>query len=234
MGTAQTLLPARNLDDELRTPAPSGHGYTPAHAAVCLAVSFCRLSETPFDEEPAIPPFEGYKRFHDYVLGFEDGVPKTPNWAARVTGVPSYTIKALATTVHAEAYSVATESEMAEVILQAAAFRAGTFRSPATRYGGPRGDHVAGTVYDYEADQVIEGAQVTIKQKLHDGGTRAALSITTDDLGNFFADWPQGVPYSVHIEKDGYVSREWAPAEGGAGVTVHDFPLFFGSEGLIW
>ncbi len=38
----------------------------------------------------------GFDKFADYVLGKEDGVAKTPKWAAEKCGVPSYTIKALA------------------------------------------------------------------------------------------------------------------------------------------
>ncbi|MEG0303932.1 molybdopterin dinucleotide binding domain-containing protein, partial [Gordonibacter sp.] len=38
----------------------------------------------------------GYDNFAYYVMGGEDGIPKTPKWAAKKCGVPAYTIKALA------------------------------------------------------------------------------------------------------------------------------------------
>jgi anaerobic dimethyl sulfoxide reductase subunit A len=38
----------------------------------------------------------GFDRFHGYVLGTEDGVPKTPSWAEAITGVPAEVITNLA------------------------------------------------------------------------------------------------------------------------------------------
>ena len=38
----------------------------------------------------------GFERWCDYLFGGEDGVPKTPDWAAPITGVPAATIAALA------------------------------------------------------------------------------------------------------------------------------------------
>ena len=38
----------------------------------------------------------GFDNFEEYVLGKEDNLPKTPDWAADITGIPEATIKALA------------------------------------------------------------------------------------------------------------------------------------------
>lgn len=38
----------------------------------------------------------GYERFAEHVMGKDDGIEKTPAWAARVTGVPEATIRGLA------------------------------------------------------------------------------------------------------------------------------------------
>ncbi|MBL7209463.1 MAG: molybdopterin-dependent oxidoreductase [Dehalococcoidia bacterium] len=38
----------------------------------------------------------GFDKFRDYVMGIEDGVPKTPAWAEKITGVPRAAIERLA------------------------------------------------------------------------------------------------------------------------------------------
>ena len=38
----------------------------------------------------------GFDRFRDYVLGLEDGVEKTPEWAEAISGIPAATIANLA------------------------------------------------------------------------------------------------------------------------------------------
>lgn len=38
----------------------------------------------------------GFKQFKDYVMGNEDGIPKTPSWAESITGVSASTIEVLA------------------------------------------------------------------------------------------------------------------------------------------
>jgi anaerobic dimethyl sulfoxide reductase subunit A len=38
----------------------------------------------------------GFDRFKDYVMGIEDGVPKTPGWAEPITKVPAMVIEKVA------------------------------------------------------------------------------------------------------------------------------------------
>ena len=49
----------------------------------------------------------GFEKFADYVLGKEDGIPKTPEWASPKCGVPEWTIKALARDFASKATSIA-------------------------------------------------------------------------------------------------------------------------------
>jgi molybdopterin guanine dinucleotide-containing S/N-oxide reductase-like protein len=65
-------------------------------AALYLAIAHVWLSEGTYDQEYVKSHAVGFEKFREYVLGEEDGIPKTSQWAAPITGVPSYTIKALA------------------------------------------------------------------------------------------------------------------------------------------
>ena len=216
-----------------RTPHCSDHDYTPADAALSLAVTYARL----YDEadEPRGLGVAGAGRFEDYLFGFCEGVPKSPEWAARVTGIPSYTIKALAGAGHVEEYVPATEAEMAEAVAVAGSMRADAFVSPTSRYQGLRRSLLGGTVYDYEADEVIAGARVTLIPDLCcEGGPVNLLTVVTDDLGTFLVDGAADGSYTILVEKEGYLPKQWGPMSAGDATNVRDFPLFFDTGGPIW
>ena len=61
-----------------------------------LAIAYVWITEDTYDKEYIATHTVGFDKFKDYVLGKEDGIPKTPDWAAEICGVPSRTIKALA------------------------------------------------------------------------------------------------------------------------------------------
>ncbi|MCL2125430.1 MAG: molybdopterin-dependent oxidoreductase [Oscillospiraceae bacterium] len=65
-------------------------------AAMFLAIAYIWLIEGTYDKEYVKTHAVGTEPFFDYVLGKEDGEPKTPEWAADKCGVPSWTIKAVA------------------------------------------------------------------------------------------------------------------------------------------
>ena len=65
-------------------------------AALHCAIMYVWLTEDTWDKEYVDTHVVGFESLRDYILGEEDGIPKTPAWASEICGVPSRTIKALA------------------------------------------------------------------------------------------------------------------------------------------
>ena len=64
--------------------------------ALMLALAHVLLSEGHCDEPFLSRYCVGFDRFRPYLTGARDGTPKTPEWAAGITGVPADTIRRLA------------------------------------------------------------------------------------------------------------------------------------------
>ena len=65
-------------------------------AALDFGVMYVWFTEGLYDEDYVATHTVGLDKVKAYVLGEEDGIPKTPAWAAERCGVPEYTIKAYA------------------------------------------------------------------------------------------------------------------------------------------
>ena len=65
-------------------------------AALQLAIAYTWLTEETYDKEYVDTHVVGFNKFCAYVLGEEDDIPKTPEWASKKCGVSEWTIKALA------------------------------------------------------------------------------------------------------------------------------------------
>ena len=65
-------------------------------AAMYLAITYHWFKNGTYDKEYLKTHAVGVEKYEAYVMGEEDGVPKTPEWAAPITNVPSRVIKALA------------------------------------------------------------------------------------------------------------------------------------------
>jgi trimethylamine-N-oxide reductase (cytochrome c) len=77
-------------------------------SALHLAIQYTWLKEDLWDQEYVSTHAVGQEEFFRYVLGgAEDGIAKTPEWAAPICGVPSRIIKALARKWHKDATSIA-------------------------------------------------------------------------------------------------------------------------------
>jgi trimethylamine-N-oxide reductase (cytochrome c) len=65
-------------------------------AALAIAIAYVWITEGTYDTEYVATHTYGFDHYKAYVLGEEDDVPKTPQWAEAITGIPSRIIKALA------------------------------------------------------------------------------------------------------------------------------------------
>ena len=65
-------------------------------AALYLAVAHRWFERGTYEKAYLATHAYGVDKFETYVMGEEDGVPKSPEWAAPITGVPARVIKALA------------------------------------------------------------------------------------------------------------------------------------------
>lgn len=65
-------------------------------AALQLAIAYVWMTEGTYEKDYVATHTDGFDWFQYYVLGDEDGVPKTPEWAEEKCHVPAWRIKALA------------------------------------------------------------------------------------------------------------------------------------------
>lgn len=64
--------------------------------AVLIAMAHVMVKEGLHNEDFLAKYTTGFELFRDYVMGVEDGLPKTPSWAEGISGVPAATIEWLA------------------------------------------------------------------------------------------------------------------------------------------
>jgi molybdopterin guanine dinucleotide-containing S/N-oxide reductase-like protein len=76
-------------------------------AALQLAIIYIWLKEGTYDKKYVATHTVGMDKVEAYVMGEEDGIPKTPEWASKKCGVPEWTIKALAREFAAKTTSIA-------------------------------------------------------------------------------------------------------------------------------
>lgn len=65
-------------------------------AVLALGIGYVWISEGTYDKEYVKTHTIGFEEWADYVIGKEDKVPKTPEWAGEITGIPPRTIRAFA------------------------------------------------------------------------------------------------------------------------------------------
>ncbi len=65
-------------------------------SALQLAIAYVWITEDLYDKEYIATHADGFDWFVYHVMGKDDGIVKTPEWAEKWTGIPAYTIKAFA------------------------------------------------------------------------------------------------------------------------------------------
>ena len=128
--------------------------------AMLLAMAYIIIKENLQDRSFLDKYTIGFDRFKDYVLGIEDGVPKTPSWAEAITGAPAEAITSLAreyaTTKPAalmpgwSAGRTANGEQFHRAIIVLAAMTGNV-----GIHGGNSGAGVYGQTYDYSLDSVL-------------------------------------------------------------------------------
>ncbi len=64
--------------------------------AMSLAIAYVWITEDLYDKEYVASRTTGFDKWKDYILGKEDGIPKTPEWQEKETTVPAKDVRALA------------------------------------------------------------------------------------------------------------------------------------------
>jgi trimethylamine-N-oxide reductase (cytochrome c) len=64
--------------------------------AFMLAIAYIWITEETYDKDYIATHTVGFDQWKAYVMGDEDNIPKTPEWASPICGVPEWTIKAVA------------------------------------------------------------------------------------------------------------------------------------------
>jgi trimethylamine-N-oxide reductase (cytochrome c) len=70
--------------------------YPNADPALMAAIAYIWITEDTYNKDYVATHVHGFDKWQAYVLGDEDGIPKTPAWASEICGTPEWTIKALA------------------------------------------------------------------------------------------------------------------------------------------
>ena len=64
--------------------------------ALALAIAYVWITENLYDKEYVAKRTTGFEEWRDYILGKEDGVPKTPEWQENESGISAREVRALA------------------------------------------------------------------------------------------------------------------------------------------
>jgi Fe-S-cluster-containing dehydrogenase component len=113
------------------------------------------------------------------------------------------------------------ETELADLIARAEPLRPELAVGPRVYYIGIPKTFIGGTVFDPDADEVIEQAVVTLA-RVGDGPPK---KVFTDEFGDFWVDGLERGVYNVFIEKEGYVTLQLPVVTLDKDVTLGDLAM---------
>ncbi len=119
------------------------------------------------------------------------------------------------------AFTFGEEEELTELVAKAEVLHPEFGTKPRVYYIGLPKTFIAGTVYDPEADEIIEGALVTLSL----GTERAETTMITDDFGDFLVDGLERGTYQVSIQKEGYLGKDLGPIEVHRDLNLGDIAM---------
>ena len=64
--------------------------------SLAIAIAYVWITEDLYDKEYVVARTVGFDRWKEYILGKEDGIPKTPEWQENEAGIPAKDVRALA------------------------------------------------------------------------------------------------------------------------------------------
>jgi tetrathionate reductase subunit B len=117
------------------------------------------------------------------------------------------------------------EDDLKDLIAQAEVLKPEANAKPRVYYLNlPNKYFVAGAVYDPQADEVLEGATVTLTNLK----TKKTATLQTDFFGDFWFEKQEPGTYSLYIEKSGYAPATIDSVDASKDINVGDLELHRG------
>jgi hypothetical protein len=120
-----------------------------------------------------------------------------------------------------KAIKFAEESELAELIAQGQVMKPEAGTKPRVYYLNIPKKFVAGTVYDPKEKEVVIGATCTLTPAA--GG--AALTVATDEFGDFWFNDIDAGTYALSIKADGFDVKAYDAVDAADDVNLGDIAL---------
>lgn len=191
-------------------------------AALLLAIAYTWITEGTYDKAYVTTHTFGFEKFEEYVLGRDDGIPKTPEWASALCGVSQWTICALAREWASKTTSIihicggsyqrgpyATEPARLEVLLLAmrGLGKPGVHQA-AMEFGLPRGKSIPRVHSVLRGDAKGKPKQFILKPLLHEAILNPPISWYSSHFSNPLED--QFNKYHYPVEGASEIHMIWS------------------------